>query len=37
VSVAAVAPESVSTVELVGSEVALEEVPERPRRRMRSY
>ena len=31
------APETVSTVEQVGSEDALEEVPERPRRRMRSY
>ncbi len=34
---AAEAPETVSTVEQVGSEDALEEVPERPRRRMRSY
>ncbi|MBO0742957.1 MAG: ribonuclease E/G, partial [Hyphomicrobiaceae bacterium] len=30
-------PETVSTVEQVGNEDALEEVPERPRRRMRSY
>ena len=34
---AAEAPETVSTVEQVGSDDALEEVPERPRRRMRSY
>src|SRR2546423_1828844 len=31
------APETVSTVEQVGSEDALEEGPERPRRRIRSY
>ena len=37
VSDQAEAPETVSTVEQVGSEDALEEVPERPRRRMRSY
>jgi ribonuclease E len=30
-------PETVSTVEQVGNEDALEEVPERPRRRLRSY
>src|SRR5262249_36692083 len=34
---AAEVPETVSTVEQVGNEDALEEVPERPRRRMRSY
>src|SRR5262245_20837531 len=31
------APETVTSVEQVGSEDAMEEVPERPRRRMRSY
>jgi ribonuclease E len=31
------APETLTSVEQVGSEDALEEVPERPRRRMRSY